>query len=78
VEPRTPCRLFLQSVSSTAPERVDVQLQQTGHRCRGPRRTEHFVLPLPIVWLPGQAAHVRLPDRVLILKWKKPPLRTAV
>jgi hypothetical protein len=70
VSPRTPCRLYLEGITSTAPQRDDVELQQTGRVCRGPRRVERFVLPLPLVWGAGQPARVRLPDRVLILPWK--------
>ena len=73
VRPEGPCSVRIGPVTSDAPGRIEVAAQERGTACRGRRRIDSFLLPLPT--LPGSQGTVRVDvdTELLWLPWTAPP-----
>lgn len=75
VRPHGPCSVRIGPVTSTAPGRIEVAAKEQGTACRGGRRVDRFLLPLPTLPDPRRIVHVDVDTELLRLPWVTRPPR---
>ncbi len=73
LRPRRPCTVRVDSVTSTAPGRIEVHATESGSRCTGPRRIQHVTLALPQLPDPRRNVLVEIGPESLRLHWARTP-----
>lgn len=75
VRPEGPCSVRIGPVTSTAPGRIEVSADEMGTACRGARRVDRFLLPLPTLPDSRHIVHVQVDGEFLWLPWSARPTR---
>lgn len=73
VRPEGPCSVRIGPVTSEAPGRIEVSAEERGTQCRGRRRIDRFLLPLPTLPDSRHVVHVDVDTELLWLPWSRPP-----
>ncbi len=75
VRPQGRCSVRIGPVTSTAPGRIEVSARQEGTACRGGRRVDRFLLPLPTLPDSRHNVHVDVDTELLWLPWTREAAR---